>query len=67
MARRKEQESFEVKQGSAIIDSEDEDSDEDEFPHIYSSIPTPSQTPIEVPNAVYDNPDQSKALLQLSK
>ncbi|KAN0098621.1 hypothetical protein V8E51_014284 [Hyaloscypha variabilis] len=67
MARRKEQESLEVKQGSAIIDSEDEDSDEDEFPHIYSSIPTPSQTPIEVPNAVYHNPDRSKALLQSIK
>ncbi|KAE9373400.1 hypothetical protein N431DRAFT_406862 [Stipitochalara longipes BDJ] len=74
MARLEEQDRLDIEKSSAIIDSEDEtlesnseldDSDEDEFPHLYTNIPTPHQTPTNFPKEDYHNTDRSKALLQL--
>ena len=66
MARLEEQERLqEIKQGSAILDSEEEDSDDDDFPHLYTNISTPPETPIDSPRMEYYETDRSKRLLEL--
>lgn len=76
MVRIEEQERLEAEKSSAIIDDAtesdigsddelDESEDESEFPHLYTDIPTPPRSPMEVPTEEYRATDRSKALFQL--
>ena len=76
MARIEEQERLEAEKSSAIIDDATESDigsdgeldgpeDDGECPHLYTNIPAPPRSPMEVPIEEYRATDWSKALFQL--
>jgi hypothetical protein len=47
-------------------DSELDESDDDEYPHLYADIPTPSSSSTNIPTEEYAVPDGPKVLFQIS-